>query len=109
MLRLDAINKNTLKEAMKTSEYYYLSMVAIRKEYRGKGIGSHTIKSTVRKLVSSRPACSALGLTTQLAENKTFYSRLGFTVINEGYIDLKGDKYYNYNIKLNFSDIKTGQ
>jgi predicted GNAT family N-acyltransferase len=107
MLRLDGINKNTLKEAMKTSEYYYLSMVAIKEEYRGKGIGSHAIKSTVRELVSSKPACSSLGLTTQLAENKTFYSRLGFTVLNEGYIDFKGDKYYNYNMKLNLLDIKT--
>ncbi|MDR1347316.1 MAG: GNAT family N-acetyltransferase [Prevotellaceae bacterium] len=104
MLRLDGINKNTLKEAMQTSEYY-LSMVAIIKEYRGKGIGSHAIKSAIQALVSSGTACGLLGLTTQLPENKTFYSRLGFTTLDEGYISFKGDKYYNYNMKLNFTDI----
>jgi ribosomal protein S18 acetylase RimI-like enzyme len=97
MLRLDGINKNTLKEAMQTSEYYYLSMVAIVKEYRGEGIGSHAIKSAIQTLVSSGTACSLLGLTTQLPENKIFYSRLGFTTLDEGYISFKGDKYYNYN------------
>jgi predicted GNAT family N-acyltransferase len=109
MLRLDEVNKNTLKEAMLTSEYYYLSMVVIRKEYRGKGIGSHAINSAIQTLVASKPACGLLGLTTQLAENKTFYSRLGFTTLNEGYIDFKGDKYYNYNMTLNLPDVETGQ
>ncbi|MDR0748843.1 MAG: GNAT family N-acetyltransferase [Tannerellaceae bacterium] len=104
MLRLDEINKNTLKEAMAASEYYYLSMVAIREEYRGKGIGSHAISNAIQTLVSSKPACRLLGLTTQLAENKLFYSRLGFTTLSEGEIDFKGEKYYNYNMKLDLLD-----
>ncbi|MDR2466798.1 MAG: GNAT family N-acetyltransferase [Prevotellaceae bacterium] len=101
MLILDGINKKTLKKAIKTSDFYYLSMVAIRREYRRKGIGSEMINCAVRELVSLPLACNLVGLTTQLPENKTFYSRLGFVSLDEGCIDFKKDKYYNYNMTLN--------
>jgi hypothetical protein len=44
-----------------------------------------------------------IGLTTQLPENVTFYSRLGFNKLDEGYVDFKKDRYYNYNMKLKLS------
>ena len=101
MLGLDKCNKSSLTEAIKTSTYYYLSMVVVREAYRGMGIGSYAIKQAVQELIASHPACKVMGLTTQLPENVTFYSRLGFVVLNEGFIDFKGDRYYNYNLKLN--------
>ena len=101
MMRLDNINKLTLSKSIKSSKYYYLSMVVIQKEYRGKGIGSYTLKQAIEDLVSSNPSCNLLGLTTQLPENVVFYSRLGFNLLDEGYIDFEGDRYYNYNMKLN--------
>jgi GNAT superfamily N-acetyltransferase len=101
MMRLDNINKLTLSNSIKSSEYYYLSMVVIQKEYRGRGIGSYAIKQAIEELVSSNPSCNLLGLTTQLPENVVFYSRIGFCQLDEGYIDFEGDRYYNYNMKLN--------
>jgi ribosomal protein S18 acetylase RimI-like enzyme len=101
MLGLDHCNKLSLTKSMNTSVYYYLSMVVIRERYRGAGIGSYAIKYAVQELVSSNPACNLIGLTTQLPENVAFYSRLGFDKIDEGYIDFKRDRYYNYNMKLN--------
>jgi GNAT superfamily N-acetyltransferase len=103
MISLDNCNKLTLAKSIKSSEYYYLSMVVIQKEYRGKGIGSYAIKQAIEELISSNPSCNLLGLTTQLPENVIFYSRLGFCQLGEGYIDFKGDRYYNYNMKLNVS------
>ena len=106
MLDLDKFNKSSLTKSMGTVDYYYLSMVVIQEEYRGVGIGSYAIKYAIRELISSNPACNLIGLTTQLPENVTFYSRLGFDKLDEGYIDFKGDRYYNYNMKFN---IKTGK
>ena len=100
MLGLDNCNKLALKESIRTSEYYYLSMVVIREEYRGRGIGSYAIKYVIQELIASNPACNLIGLTTQLPENVTFYSRLGFEKLDEGAIDFKGNRYYNYNMKL---------
>ena len=102
MLSLDSCNKLVLKKSIKFFEYYYLSMVVIREECRGIGIGSYAIKYAVQELISSNPACNLIGLTTQLPENVKFYSRLGFDKLDEGYVNFKGDKYYNYNMKLHF-------
>jgi predicted N-acetyltransferase YhbS len=101
MLILDGVNKKTLKKSMGTSGFYYLSMVAIKKEYRGKGIGSEVINCAIQELTSLQPTCNWIGLTTQLPENELFYSRLGFITLDKGYIDFKEDKYYNYNMKIN--------
>jgi GNAT superfamily N-acetyltransferase len=100
MIRLDNCNKLTLAKSIKSSEYHYLSMVVIREEYRGRGIGSYAIKRAIEKLAFSTPDCTLLGLTTQLPENVIFYSRLGFCQLDEGYIAFNGDRYYNYNMKL---------
>jgi GNAT superfamily N-acetyltransferase len=101
LLGLDSCNKKTLMKSMKTSEFYYLSMVVIRKEYRGKGVGSYVLRHAFQELIYSNPACNLIGLTTQLSENVTFYSRLGFNKLDEGYVDFRKDRYYNYNMKLN--------
>ncbi len=103
MLKLDDINKQTLITSMGASSYYYLSMVVIRAAYRGTGIGTHALKSAIEELTSSTPSCPFLGLTTQLPENVTFYSRLGFTVLDQGYIHYKNNSYYNWNMKLSIS------
>jgi hypothetical protein len=100
MLGLDSYNKKLLTESVKTSEYYYLSMVTVRKEYRGTGIGTYAINCAVQELISSNPVCNLDGLTTQLPENVIFYSRLGFDRLDEGCVDFKGDKYFNCNMKL---------
>jgi predicted N-acetyltransferase YhbS len=99
MLILDGINKKTLKKSIGTSNFYYLSMVAIKKEFRGKGIGSEVINCAIQELTSLQPICNSVGLTTQLPENEIFYSRLGFITLDKGYIDFKENKYYNYNMK----------
>ena len=102
MLGLERCNQVSLAKSIKISKYYYLSMVVIREAYRGTGIGSYAIKYAIQELIASNPACKIIGLTTQLPENVTFYARLGFEKLDEGLIDFKGDKYYNYNMKLNF-------
>ncbi|MCD7971855.1 MAG: GNAT family N-acetyltransferase [Candidatus Azobacteroides sp.] len=103
MLRLDAINKNVLEESVKSSGFHYLSMVVVKNEYQGTGVGSYMLTHFIRTLISSQPACKVIGLTTQLPENVTFYSRLGFILLDEGYIEYKDEKYYNYNMKLDVS------
>jgi GNAT superfamily N-acetyltransferase len=97
---LDNYNKKLLTESMKTSEYYYLSMVVIKREYRGTGVGTYAIKHAIREHIASGTACNLVGLTTQLPENVLFYSRLGFNKLDEGFVNFKGDKYYNWNMKL---------
>ncbi len=99
MLGLDACNKKSLTVSIKALPHYYLSMVVIREEFRGTGIGSSVLKNVIQELIASNPACRLVGLTTQLPENVTFYSRLGFEKLEEGYIDFKGDRYYNYTMK----------
>ena len=99
MLKLDAINKNLLKKSLENSTHYYLSMVAIKEEYRGKGTGSMVLKKVINDLINSSPLCRTIGLTTQLPENVVFYSRLGFTKLDEGYVTFRENKYYNYNMK----------
>jgi len=100
MLGMDSYNKQLLNEAIHTNEYYYLSMVAIKQEYRGAGIGSFMIRNCIDELKSSDRKCHLVGLTTQLPENVTFYTKLGFQKLNEGEVQFKKDRYYNYNIKF---------
>lgn len=100
MLGMDSYNKGLLTKAIGTSEYYYLSMVAIKEEYRGTGIGSFMITHCLNELRSTERECHTVGLTTQLPENVTFYSRLGFEKLDEGEVRFMEDRYYNYNMKL---------
>lgn len=99
MLGMDSYNKQLLNEAIHTNEYYYLSMVAIKQEYRGEGIGSFMIRNCIDELKSRERKCHLVGLTTQLPENVTFYAKLGFQKLNEGEVQFKESRYYNYNIK----------
>lgn len=101
MLGMDSYNKQLLNEAIHTNEYYYLSMVAIKQEYRGEGIGSFMIRNCIDELKSRERKCHLVGLTTQLPENVTFYAKLGFQKLNEGEVQFKENRYYNYNIKYN--------
>lgn len=100
MSGMDSFNKKLLTNAVGTDEYYYLSMVAVKEEYRGTGIGSFMIKHCLDELKTTRRNCRVVGLTTQLPENVTFYTRLGFMKSNEGEVTYKRDRYYNYNMKL---------
>ncbi|MDR2385924.1 MAG: GNAT family N-acetyltransferase [Tannerella sp.] len=99
MISLDNCNKKTLLESMKSKEYYCLSMVVVKEQYRGMGIGSFAIKSCLDELLEAKKDCHLLGLTTQLPENVSFYSRLGFEIIGEGEIYIKKSHYYNWNMK----------
>ena len=100
MLGMDSFNKKLLIDAIGTTDYYYLSMVVVKEEYRGAGIGSFMIKNCIDELRTTAKKCQVLGLTTQLPENVTFYSRLGFQTLNEGEVLFKRNRYYNYNMKL---------
>lgn len=100
MLGMDSYNKELLTKAIGINEYYYLSMVAIKEEYRGTGIGSFMITYCLDELRAKKRECHTVGLTTQLSENVTFYSRLGFQQLDEGEVRFKQDRYYNYNMKL---------
>lgn len=100
MLKMDSLNKELLTNAIGTNDYYYLSMVAIKANYQGSGIGSYMIDDCLQKLRSINRICHIVGLTTQLPENVTFYNRLGFLKLDEGEIQLKKGCYYNYNMKL---------
>lgn len=100
MLKMDSLNKQLLTNAIGTNDYYYLSMVAIKANYQGSGIGSYMIDDCLQKLRSINRICHIVGLTTQLPENVTFYNRLGFLKLDEGEIQLKKGCYYNYNMKL---------
>ncbi|SBW00522.1 GNAT family N-acetyltransferase [uncultured Dysgonomonas sp.] len=100
MLKMDALNKQLLTNAIGANEYYYLSMVAIKANYQGSGIGSYMIDNCLQKLRSINRICHIVGLTTQLSENVIFYTRLGFQKLDEGEIQLKKGCYYNYNMKL---------
>ena len=104
MMSIDDVNKETLKESIKTNRYYYLSMVAIKEDYRGMGVGSYAIRSCLKSLSLIKRDCNIIGLTTQLPENVSFYSNLGFEKIGEGEISFKNDKYYNYNMKYMIED-----
>jgi GNAT superfamily N-acetyltransferase len=100
MFSLDSYNKKLLAASISAPEYYYLSMVVVKKEYRGAGVGTYALKDAIQRLTDSDPACKTVGLTTQLPENVTFYSRLGFDKLDEGYANFKGDEYFNCNMKL---------
>lgn len=100
MLGMDSYNKQLLTKAINTNEYYYVSMVAVKEEYRGTGIGSFMIKNCIEELRTSERKCHVVGLTTQLPENVSFYTRLGFQKLDEGEVQFNGDHYYNYNMKL---------
>lgn len=100
MLGMDAYNKRLLTKALNTNEYYYVSMVAVKEEYRGTGIGSFMIKNCIDELKAKDRKCHVVGLTTQLSENVTFYTRLGFQKLNEGEVEYEQHRYYNYNMKL---------
>ncbi len=100
MLSLDTKNKELLAESLGNREHYYLSMVVVREEYRGCGIGSLMVRHAIGRLAASGSACRLLGLTTQLPENVLFYSRLGFERLGEGYVTFRENRYYNCNMKL---------
>jgi ribosomal protein S18 acetylase RimI-like enzyme len=102
MLGMSSFNKNTLKKSIKAEKYYYLSMVAISEEYRGKGIGSFAVQNCLDALSKTEKECRLVGLTTQLSENVAFYSRLGFEKIDEGYVSFKKHRYFNWNMKYSF-------
>lgn len=101
MLGMDSYNKQLLTKAINTDKYYYLSMVALKEESRGTGIGSIMIKHCIDELRTEERKGQIVGLTTQLPENVTFYTRLGFQKLDEGEVQYKQDSYYNYNMKLN--------
>jgi len=99
MLRLDAKNKQLLAKSLDNLEHYYLSMVAVKEEYRGYGVGSSMIKHVINELTASGSICNLIGLTTQLPENVIFYSRLGFDKLEEGTVIFGKSKYYNCNMR----------
>jgi len=102
MMGMDSYNKELLNKSIQVKDYYYLSMVALKEECRGRGLGSYMIKHCLEELSRSGRECNLLGLTTQLPENVIFYSRLGFELIDEGEAVYKQDRYYNYNMKYEF-------
>jgi GNAT superfamily N-acetyltransferase len=100
MLRLENFNKKILTKALKLKEYDYLSMVVVKEKYRRQGVGSFAIKSGLDEWLKTERNSRLLGLTTQLPENVTFYSRLGFEKMDEGEVSFNRKiHYYNCNMK----------
>ncbi|MDR2918399.1 MAG: GNAT family N-acetyltransferase [Tannerella sp.] len=99
MLRLDSYNKDVLTKSIQSEVYYYLSMVVVKEDCRGKGVGSFAIRTCLNELHQTKHDCRILGLTTQLPQNVSFYSNLGFELIDEGEIHFNKTSYYNYNMK----------
>lgn len=99
MKGLDRCNKSTLDQSIQAKEYYYLSTLVIKKEYQGSGLGSYVVRQVIREL-SRNPKATIMGLTTQLAVNATFYTKLGFKKLDEGYVNYKQHRYYNYNMAI---------
>jgi len=99
MTGMDSHNKRILTDALQSKEYYYLSMVVVKEEFRGTGIGSYAINGCLNELHQLKRDCHLLGLTTQLPENVSFYSRLGFELIDEGNVHFRESHYYNYNMR----------
>jgi ribosomal protein S18 acetylase RimI-like enzyme len=79
-------------------------MVVVNAAYRRKGIGSFAVNSCLDEVCATENHCHLLGLTTQLPENVSFYSRLGFEVINEGEVVFEKNRYYNWNMKCTVID-----
>ncbi|MCD7936001.1 MAG: GNAT family N-acetyltransferase [Tannerellaceae bacterium] len=102
MLKMDEFNKGILRQSMPAEEYYYLSMVALREECRGKGIGSYAIRTCLEELSKEAGNCRLMGLTTQLPENVVFYSKLGFVKLDEATLTFQGESYYNCNMTYQF-------
>ncbi len=100
IIAMDAYNKEQLETALETNDYYYLSMVAVQNTYQGKGIGSLMMKNCLDHLAATERNCNLVGLTTQLPENVTFYTRFGFEKVNEGTLYFQQNSYYNYNLRL---------
>lgn len=104
MLCLDSYNKDILTKSIQSKVYYYLSMVVVKETYRGQGVGSFAIRSCLNELHQTKHNCNILGLTTQLPQNVSFYSNLGFELIDEGEIYFNKTSYYNYNMRYSISD-----
>ncbi len=103
MLEMDSLNKKSLEGSIRVEKYYYLSMVVIKKEYRGKGIGTLAIKNCLDELMGQREKnCNVVGLTTQLPENVVFYSKSGFLIASEGNVNYRDYCYYNCNMAYPF-------
>ncbi|MDR2041825.1 MAG: GNAT family N-acetyltransferase [Tannerella sp.] len=100
MLGLESYNQKILAKAIRSKEYDYLSMVVVKEKYRRKGIGSFAIQSCLDEWLKTERHGHLLGLTTQLPENVSFYSRLGFEKMDEGEVSFSRKiHYYNCNMK----------
>jgi predicted GNAT family N-acyltransferase len=106
MLGMESYNKKLLADAIQMPEYHYLSMVVVKQNHRGAGVGTYALTDAIQRLIASNPACKTIGLTTQLPENVRFYSRLGFDKLDDGYANFKGDKYFNCNMKLDLDSFQ---
>ena len=107
LLGMSKLNKNILKNSIRETTYYYLSMVAVKDELQGKGIGSFAINTCLKELSKIENNCCLIGLTTQMSENVRFYSLLGFEKINESQVSYRGNRYHNWNMKYIWEFKKT--
>ena len=71
-----------LGQTLGPQPFWYLNNMAIRSHLRGSGIGSRLLGEQLR-IVSAIEPTFAVALSTQRAENVTFYERLGFRVARD--------------------------
>lgn len=73
---------------------WYLGNIVIRKELRGKGIGSQLLKEHFEKCVD--PNNQIVCLHTQEERNVTFYKKHDFELIFEGNLGSRGKGFHHY-------------
>jgi GNAT superfamily N-acetyltransferase len=81
--------------ALKGAESWYLNNMVVAPAVRGKGLGSEVLRAELRMRIDGSGAPATL--TTQKAENVSFYKGLGFAVIDDRRVaDDNGDSFANW-------------
>ncbi|SDZ84482.1 GNAT family N-acetyltransferase [Pedobacter hartonius] len=86
LLKLTDYNDGEINRASNGEPFFYLSMVAVKKDHRGKGIATNLLNYLMAQHVDQYPDASGplnLLLTTQLQSNVNLYQKLGFKVIED--------------------------
>ena len=85
LLKANKLNEDGVKQVALNRPYWYLTMVAVAEEHRGKGIAKKLIQDIIQHTTNvqtfSEGYASVL-LTTQLESNVHLYHKLGFVTID---------------------------
>ncbi|KAI8898784.1 hypothetical protein BC833DRAFT_588366 [Globomyces pollinis-pini] len=85
------------KKPKRMESYWTINLVAIDKQYRGKGLGKNLMNSIMEKL----PSDVTVHLDTQLDTNVAFYKSLGFNLVHEQDITLVDSTFHSWTLIKN--------